>query len=69
MLGKAIVIIIFLGILGSLGSALAYMIKDKGSSDRTVKALTMRVGFSVGLFLLLFVLYAMGLITPHGVQP
>ena len=69
MLAKAIVLIIFLGILFSLGSALVYMIKDKGQSDRTVKALTLRVGFSIGLFVLLFVLYALGVIQPHGVRP
>ncbi len=69
MIGKFIVVVVFIGIIGSLGSALVYMIRDKGQTDRTVKALTFRVGLSVGLFLLLFVLYALGLITPHGVRP
>ena len=31
-------------------------------------ALTVRVGLSVGLFLLLFVAWSMGLIQPHGVH-
>ncbi len=69
MIGKFIVVVVFIGIIGSLGSALVYMIRDKGQTDRTVKALTFRIGLSVGLFLLLFVLYALGLITPHGVRP
>lgn len=68
-MGKIIVMIVFLGIIGSLGSALIYMVKDKGQSDRTVKALTMRIGLSVGLFLLLFVLYGLGLIEPHSLKP
>ena len=67
--GKFLVIVIFLGILFSLGSALFYMIKDRGISDRTARALTFRIGLSVGLFVLLFVLYGLGVITPHGVQP
>ena len=67
--GKVIVAIVFLGILFSLGSALFYMVKDKGGTNRTLKALTLRIGLSVGLFALLFVLYGLGLITPHGVQP
>lgn len=69
MIGKFLVVVVFIGILGSLGSALVYMIRDKGQTDRTVKALTFRIGLSVGLFLLLFVLYALGLVTPHGVRP
>ena len=69
MVGKALVIFIFLGILYSLGSALFYMIKDRGATDRTVKALSFRIGLSVGLFLLLFILYGLGIITPHGVRP
>ena len=66
---KAIVVVLFLGILFSLGSALFYMIKDRGYTDRTAKALTMRIGVSVGLFVLLFVLYGLGVIEPHGVRP
>lgn len=68
-LGKVLVVGIFLGILVSMGSALVFLVKDKGQSDRTVKALTVRIAISVALFILLFVLWSMGLITPHGVQP
>lgn len=69
MLAKLLVIAVFLSILGSLGSGLVYLVKDRGQSDRTVKALTLRVGLSVGLFVLLFILYAVGLIQPHSVTP
>ena len=69
MLAKTLVIVVFLIILGSLASGLVFLVKDKGQGDRTVKALTWRIGLSVSLFLLLLILFATGLITPHGVRP
>ena len=69
MLAKLIVVAIFIGVLASLGSGLLFLVKDRGRSDRTVKALTMRVGISIGLLCLLVVLWALGLIQPHGVRP
>ncbi|NCF26192.1 MAG: twin transmembrane helix small protein [Gammaproteobacteria bacterium] len=69
MLSKVLIIVIFLGIIGSMGSALFFLIKDKGQSDRTLKALTVRIGVSIALFALLFVLWGLGLISPHGVRP
>jgi Protein of unknown function (DUF2909) len=69
MLTKVLIIAVFFTILGSLASGLLFLVKDKGQSDRTIKALTLRISLSVFLFLLLFLLFAAGLITPHGVQP
>ena len=69
MLSKIIIVAFFLGIIASMGSALFFLIKDKGQSDRTLKALTIRIGVSVALFALLFVLWGLGLIAPHGVRP
>tara|TARA_A100001037_G_scaffold268886_1_gene262667 strand:+ start:438 stop:647 length:210 start_codon:yes stop_codon:yes gene_type:complete len=69
MASKILIVLVFLGILGSLGSALVFLVKDKGDSKRTAKALSLRIGVSVGLFVLLFVLYGLGLIEPHGVRP
>ena len=69
MTSKLIIVIIFFGILASLGSALMFLVKDKGQGNRTAKALSIRIGVSVGLFALLFVLYGLGLIQPHGVRP
>ena len=63
--GKIIVIVIFLGILASLGSALYSLVKDKGT-ERTFKSLRLRIALSVGLFILLFVLAGLGIIEPHG---
>lgn len=69
MLAKLLVIAVFFTIIGSLASGLFYLVKDRGESDRTVKALTLRIGLSVGLFVLLFILYAAGLIQPHSITP
>jgi hypothetical protein len=53
-------------ILASLGSALFYLFSDRGNSTRTVRALTLRVGLSVILFLLLMLAHFSGLITLRG---
>ena len=53
-------------ILASLGSALFYLFNDRGNSTRTVRALTLRVGLSVALFLLLMLAHFRGLITLRG---
>ena len=69
MLAKTIVIVIFFAILGSLGSGLLFLVKDKGQSSRTVRALTVRIALSIALFVLLLILFATGAIAPHGVRP
>ena len=62
-----IVIVLFLVIIvGSLASALYYLVRDKGSSDRTVKSLTIRVALSVTLFVLLMLGYYFGIIPQQG---
>ena len=65
---KILIVVIFIAILASLGSALFSFLKDQEQSDRTVKALTLRIGLSIGLFALLMVLAAIGVIQPHGIQ-
>lgn len=65
---KYLIIMAFFGILSSLGFALVFLMKDKGKSNRMVNALTVRIGLSVLLFLLLLFLYWMGLITPTGLR-
>jgi hypothetical protein len=59
---KIIVIIFVVLILASLGSALFFLVTDRGPSKRTVRALAVRVGLSVTLFLLLMAGYYFGLI-------
>lgn len=59
---RIIVILFIVTILGSLGSALYYMLRDRGTTERTAKALTIRVALSVTLFLLLMLGFHFGLI-------
>jgi hypothetical protein len=63
---KILVIVFLVLIVGSLGSALYYLVRDKGASDRTVKALTIRVSLSILLFVLLMAGYYFGLIPKTG---
>lgn len=62
----ALLFIVF--ILASLASALYYLIKDKGQSDRAVKMLTVRVALSLALFVLLMGGYYFGFISQHGLR-
>lgn len=62
------VVIGFILILGSLGSALVFLMRDKGKTNRTVNALAMRVGFSILLFVLILAAYKMGWIEPTGIR-
>jgi cytochrome bd-type quinol oxidase subunit 2 len=63
---KILVIIVLAAIVISLGSALFHLSSGKGDSKKMARALTIRVGLSVVLFILLMVAWAFGLITPHG---
>jgi hypothetical protein len=65
---RIFVIVMLVLIVGSLGSALWFLIRDKGSSTRTVKALTVRISLSIGLFLLLMAGYYFGLIPKTGLH-
>ena len=65
---KIFVAIAFVLILASLGSALFFMMRDKGRSNRTVNALAMRVGLSIVLFLCLLAAYKLGWIAPTGLR-
>ena len=69
MLAKIFVVLIMLIILFCLGSGLFYLIRDDGQTINMVKLLTWRIGLSLFLFLLLFLGFALGFITPHGVLP
>ena len=63
---RFVVIAFLVIILLSLGSAMFYLIRDRGKSDRTVKALTVRVALSVTLFLLLMLGHYFGIIPKSG---
>ena len=60
---KFVVILFLVFIVASLGSALYFMVKDKGQGERTVRALTVRITLSVVLFVLLMLGFYFGFIT------
>lgn len=68
---KFIVAIAFLAILGSLVSALVFMMRDgrngQPKSSKMVKALALRVGFSILLFLCILLGWKLGYIQPTGI--
>jgi hypothetical protein len=68
MLIKSIVIIAFILIIISLGSALFHLVthKDHEQSKSTVKSLTIRITLSVLLFIFIFIAIATGLYKPGG---
>lgn len=65
----------FLGIIGSLASALFYMMRgskpgETDDSDRAqhmVKALAIRVGLSIVLFICVLIAWKLGYIQPSGI--
>jgi hypothetical protein len=66
---KIIIVLAFLLIIASLGSALYHLVdqKDAEHSKKTAKALTLRIGLSLILFIFLFIAFSQGLIQPHGI--
>lgn len=68
MIMKVIVILLLITIIYCLGSAVFYMIRDKGGSRSMAKALTWRIALSLFLFILLMLSFFMGWITPHPIS-
>ena len=60
---KIVVILFLVFIIGSLFSALFFMVRDKGHGERTVRALTVRIALSLLLFALLVLGYHFGFIS------
>lgn len=70
MIFKLLVIALLIITIYTLGSALFALVRgDAGDSDRMIRALTWRIGLSLGIFILLMIGYATGLITPHATTP
>ena len=75
---KYLVIAAFVAIIGSLGTALVFMMRggnqdadtseevSSRSSRRMARALALRVGFSILLFVVVLISYWMGWIQPTG---
>ncbi len=67
---KYLVALAFIAILGSLGSALFFMMKDgrdgKAKTSHMARALAFRVGFSILLFVCILIAWKLGYIQPTG---
>jgi hypothetical protein len=66
MFVKAVVIIFLLVILYSLGSSFIFMLKDKGEGERALHRLMWRIGLSLFLLVLLYVMFQLGWIESSG---
>ncbi|OUV62959.1 MAG: twin transmembrane helix small protein [Gammaproteobacteria bacterium TMED119] len=66
MLVKILVVIIFFLIIGSLVSALFHLLTSQQDNDKTLRALTFRIGLSVLAFVILIISANLGWIEPHG---
>jgi hypothetical protein len=62
---KLIIVLLLIGVLGSLFSGLFFLLRDQGSGARAVKSLTLRIGLSIALFALLMLGYRYGWIGPN----
>jgi uncharacterized membrane-anchored protein len=59
---KGLVVLLLLAIVGSLFSGLFFLYRDRGDSRRMARALTWRIGLSIGLFMLLLAGFRFGVI-------
>jgi H+/Cl- antiporter ClcA len=66
---RLLIIGVLVAIVGSLGSALFNLSRKSGDSRKVARDLTIRIGLSVALFILLMIAWYLGLITPHGMVP
>ena len=63
---KLLIVLFLIVIVYNLFAGLFYMMTDKGKTNRTVRALTWRIGLSVFLILLVMLGIMTGVIQPHG---
>lgn len=65
---KWLVLVIFFMIVLSLVSAMVQLVRDnRGETRRMVRALTVRIGLSIALFIVLWATWKLGWIEPHSV--
>lgn len=68
---KYLVVLAFLAIVGSLGSALFFMMRDghdgRPKTNNMARALAWRVGFSIVLFVCILLAWKFGYIQPSGI--
>lgn len=72
---KYLVILAFVAIIGSLGSALFFMMRGDKSQDNErrsrnmERALALRIGFSILLFVCILLAWKLGYIHATGIAP
>ena len=66
MLAKAIIIIFLFIIIYTLGSSFYFMLRDKGEGDRGLKRLMWRIGLSIFLLVIVYLMFQMGWIESTG---
>jgi len=73
---KFVIVVALIGVLAALASAGIFMLRkptDKGAADdeapdkRMARALTVRIGLSVALFLFILLAWKLGWISPTGI--
>jgi putative copper export protein len=64
---KLVIVAFLVVILWNLGAGLYYMMVDKGTTNRTVRALSWRIGLSIGLIALVILGIWTGVIKPHDI--
>jgi hypothetical protein len=65
-MARLLILACLVAIVLSLGSALVHLMRDKGESKKMARALTIRAGLSVLLFVLLMVAWWLGWIQPNA---
>jgi Protein of unknown function (DUF2909) len=65
---KLVVFLVLGAIVASLGVALYHLARGDGGSDKLLRSLTLRIGLSVALFVLLMLAWWLGYIHPHGLE-
>jgi len=68
---KVLIVVVLVAIVASLGKALFHMSSGgadhQAHSEMMARALTVRIGLSVALFVLLMLAWYFGALSPHGV--
>ncbi len=63
---KVLIVVVLGMIVVSLGKAMFHLSSGPEDSAKTVQALTFRIGLSIALFVLLFIAWYAGGISPHS---
>lgn len=66
---RLLIIALLIGIVASLGSALFNLSRKARDPRKVARDLTIRIGLSVALFIVLMIAWHLGIIAPHGLAP